>query len=37
MVSGVLSPNDEHSLEHIIPAAENALSVSTDVAGTVIK
>jgi len=30
-VSGVLSPNDERSLEHKIPAADNALSASTDV------
>jgi len=31
-MSRVLSPNDERSLEHKIPAVESALSASTDVA-----
>jgi len=33
----VLSPIDERSLEHKIPATDNALSAATDVAGTAIK
>ena len=33
----VLSPNDKCSLDHKIPAAENALSASMNFTGMVIK